>query len=167
MMKRHQHITKQQSELIQEKKFIDVKLHEAIAKHCYLEKTKYELLPQVVIPTIASHVTWTKVDKIPDTTLNTAPITPPNTPSKPIIHNIMSKRSLSDTEKANVKRIWKDVVIYNFHDEIDGTQLLTADLNQPWTLLWTHRMLHNICDMHLFNDICQWCTVVLFWEWKY
>ena len=40
-MKRHQHITKLQSELIQEKKFIVLKLDEAIAKHCYLEKTKY------------------------------------------------------------------------------------------------------------------------------
>ena len=38
MMKRHQHITKLQSELIQEKNFIDLKLDEAIAKHCYLEK---------------------------------------------------------------------------------------------------------------------------------
>ena len=55
-MKRHQHITNLQSEFIQEKKFIDVKLDEAIAKHCYLEKTKYELLPQVVIPKIPSHV---------------------------------------------------------------------------------------------------------------
>ena len=45
MMKRQQHITKLQSELIQEKKLIDVKLVEAIAKHCYLEKTKYQLLP--------------------------------------------------------------------------------------------------------------------------
>ena len=50
MLKRCQHIIKLQSELIQEKKFIDLKLDEAIAKHCYLEKTKYELLPQVVIP---------------------------------------------------------------------------------------------------------------------
>ena len=38
MMKRCQHITKLQSELIQEKKLIDLKLDEAIAKHCYLEK---------------------------------------------------------------------------------------------------------------------------------
>ena len=38
MMKRHQHITKQQSELIKEKKLIDLKLDEAIAKHCYLKK---------------------------------------------------------------------------------------------------------------------------------
>ena len=37
-MKRHQHITKLQSELIKEKKLIDLKLDEAIAKHCYLEK---------------------------------------------------------------------------------------------------------------------------------
>ena len=38
MMKRHQQITKLQSELIKEKKLIDLKLDEAIAKHCYLEK---------------------------------------------------------------------------------------------------------------------------------
>ena len=92
-------------ELLQEKKLIDVKLDEAMANHCYLEKTKYQLLPQVVIPTIASHVKLTKVDKTPNTTLNTVPITPPNTHSKPILHNILSKRPLSDTEKANVKRI--------------------------------------------------------------
>ena len=50
MMKRHQHITKLQSELIQEKKMIDFKIDEAIAKCCYLEKTKYQFLPQVVLP---------------------------------------------------------------------------------------------------------------------
>ena len=84
---------------------IDTKLDEAIAKYCYLEKTKYQLLPQVVIPTIASHVKLTKVDKTPNTTLNTTPITPPNTPSKPIIHDILSEKPLSNTEKANIKRI--------------------------------------------------------------
>ena len=114
MMKRHQYITKLQSECIQEKMLTDVKLDEAIAKHCYLEKTKYQLLLQIVIPTIASHVKLTKVDKTPNTTLNTAPIAPPNTPSKPIKHNILSERPLSDTEKANVKRIWKDVVTFQF-----------------------------------------------------
>ena len=41
----------------------------------------------------------------------------------------MSKRPLGGTEKANFKRIRKDVVTYNFHDEIDDTQLLTADVN--------------------------------------
>ena len=111
MMKRHQHITKLQSELIQEKKFTDLKLDEAIAKHCYLEKTKYELLPQVVIPKIPSHVKLTKVDKTPNMTIHTVPITPPNTPSKPIMHNIMSKRPFSDTVKANFKRIRKQVVM--------------------------------------------------------
>ena len=119
MMKSHQHITKLQSELIQEKKFVDVKLDEAIAKHCYLVKTKYELLPQVVIPKIPSDVKLTNVDKSTNMTLHTVPITPPNTLSKPIIHNIMSKRPFSDTEKANFKRIRKDVVTYNFHDEIN------------------------------------------------
>ena len=67
MMKRCQHITKLQSELIQEKKLIDLKLDEAIAKHCYLKKMKYQLLPQVVIPTITSNVKLTKVDKTPNT----------------------------------------------------------------------------------------------------
>ena len=105
MMKRHQHITKLQSELNQEKKLINVKLDDAIGKYCYLGKTKYQLLSQVVIPTIAFHVKLTKVNKTPNTTLNTLPIMPPNTPSKPIIHNILSKRPLSDTEKANFKRI--------------------------------------------------------------
>ena len=38
LMKRHQYITKLQSELIKEKKSIDLKLDEAIAKQCYLEK---------------------------------------------------------------------------------------------------------------------------------
>ena len=86
MMKRHQYITKLQSELIQEKKFIDQNLDEAIAKHCYLEKTKYVLLPQVVIPKIPSHMKFTKLDKTPNTTVHTIPITPPNTLSKPTLH---------------------------------------------------------------------------------
>ena len=129
-MKRHQHITKLQSELIKEKKLIDLKLDETIAKQCYLEKktTKYQLLPEVVIPMIASNVKITKVDKTPNTTLYTTPVIPPNTPSKPIMHNILSKRHLSDTEKANMKRIWENVVTYNWHDEIDDSQLLTAEL---------------------------------------
>ena len=38
MIKRYQHITKLHSELIKEKKLIDLKLDEAIADHCYLEK---------------------------------------------------------------------------------------------------------------------------------
>ena len=108
---------------------IDHKLDEAIAKQCYLKKTKYQLLPKAVIPTIASNVQITKVDKTPNTTLYTTPVTPPNTPSKPIICNTLSKRPLSDTEKANMKKIWKDVVIYNFHDEIDDSQLLAAASN--------------------------------------
>ena len=128
LMKRHQHITKLQSELIKEKRSIDLKLDEAIAKQCYLEKTKYQLLPEVVIPTFTSNVKITKFDKTPHTTLYTTPVTPPSTPSKPVICNILTKRPLSDTEKANMKRIWKNVVMYNFHDEIDDSQLLMAEL---------------------------------------
>ena len=119
MMKRHQHITRLQSELIQEKKFTDCKLDEAIAKYCYLEKSKYELLPQVVIPKIPSHQKFTKVDKTPNTKLHTVPITPPNTPSKAILHSIISKRPVSNTQQGNFKRMRKQVVVYIFHDEID------------------------------------------------
>ena len=61
LMKRHQHITKLQSELIKEKKFTESKLDEAIAKQCHLEKTKYQLLSIVVIPTISAHVKITTV----------------------------------------------------------------------------------------------------------
>ena len=39
MMKRHQHITKLQSELSQEKKLIDLKLDEAVAKHTIKSNT--------------------------------------------------------------------------------------------------------------------------------
>ena len=104
-MKRHQHIMKLQNELIKEKKLIDLKLDEAIAKQCYLEKTKYQLLPKVVIPTIASNVKFTKPDKTPNTTIYTTPVTPPNTLSKSIICNILTRRPLCDTEKANLKRL--------------------------------------------------------------
>ena len=108
---------------------IDLKQDEAIAKHCSLEKTKHELLSKVVIPTIASNMKFTKVDKTPNTTLYTTPVTPANTPSKPIICNILSKRPLSDTEKANMKRIQKDVICFNFYDEIDDGELMKAELN--------------------------------------
>ena len=115
--------------LSKKKKLIDLKLDEAIAKHCYLEKTKCELLPKFVIPPSASNGKFIKVDKTPNTTLYTIPVTPPNTPSKLIISNLLSKRPLSDTEKANVKRIQKDVVCFNFHDKRDDNQLLAAELN--------------------------------------
>ena len=129
LMKRCQHITKLQSELIKEKKSIDLKLDEAIAKQCYLEKTKYQLLPEVVIPMMKSDVKITKFDKTPNTTLYTISVTPPSIPSKPVICNIQTRRPLSDTEIANMKRIWKNVVIYNFHGEIADSQLLPAELN--------------------------------------
>ena len=129
MVKRYQLITKLQSELIQEKKCIDCKLDEAITKHCYLEKSKYKLLLQVVISKIPSHLNFTKVDKTPNTTLHTVPIVPPNTPSKATLHNIISKRPVSNTQQANFKRMRKQVVMHHFHDEIDDAQLLTADCN--------------------------------------
>ena len=86
--------------LSKEKKSIDLKLDEAIAKQCYLEKTKYQLLPEVVIPTMTSNVKITKFDKTPNTTLYTTPVTPPSTPSKPVICNTQTKRPLTDTEES-------------------------------------------------------------------
>ena len=137
---------KLQSELIKEKKSIDLKLDEAIAKQCYLEKTKYQLLPKVVIPTMTSDVKITKFDKTPNTTLYTNPVTPPTTTSKPVICNIQTKRPLSDAEKANMKKIRENVVIYNFHDEIDDSQLLTAEWNSTWILI-------NLCRFLMLLDI--------------
>ena len=127
MMKRYQHITKLQSELIQEKKLIDCKLDEAIAKHCYLKKSKYELLPQVVIPKIPSHMKSRKPDNIPNTIQHTVPMTPPNTPSKATLHNIIMKTPVSTTQKSNFQRISKQVVMYKFHNEIDDAELLKVD----------------------------------------
>ena len=72
---------------------------------------------------------FTKLDKTPNTSLYTVPITPPNTPSKATLHNIISKRPVSNTQQTNYKRIRKQVVTYKFHDEIDDAQLLTADYN--------------------------------------
>ena len=103
MMKRCQYITKLQSELIQEKKIIDQKLDEAIAKHCYLEKTKYELLPQVVIHKTPYHMKFTKLDKTANTTVHTIPITPPNTPAKATLQNIINKRPVSNNQQPHFK----------------------------------------------------------------
>ena len=111
------------------KKFIDLKLDEAIDKCCYLEKTKYELLPQVVITKIPYHLKFTKLDKTPNTTGHTIPITPPNTPSKATLQHIISKRPVSNTQQAHSKRIRKDTFLYNVNEEIDDAQLLCADCN--------------------------------------
>ena len=126
-MRRRQHITKLQSELIQEKKLIDCKLDEAIAKHCYLEKSKYEILPQVVIPNIPSHMKSRKLDNIPNTIQHTVPMTPPTTPSKATLHNIMTKAPVSTTPNSKFVRSRKQEVVYNFHNEIDDAELMNVD----------------------------------------
>ena len=127
MMNRHQHITKLQSELIQEKKLIDCKLDKAITKHCYLKKSKYELLPQVVILKIPSHMKCRKLDNIPNTIQHTVPMTPPNTPAKATLHNIITKTPASTTLKRNFQRMSKQEVMYKFHNEIDDAELLKID----------------------------------------
>ena len=127
MMKKQKHITKLQSKLIQEKKLIDHRLDEAIAKHCYLEKSKYEILPHVVIPNIPSHMKCKKPDNILNTIQHTVPMTPPTTQSKATLHNIITKTPLSTTPRSKFPRISKQKVIYNFHNEIDDTELLKVD----------------------------------------
>ena len=67
---------------------------------------------------------FTKLDKNPNTTLHTIPITPPNTPSKTI-----NKRPLTNTEQVYCKRITKNTFLYNFNEEIDDTTLLSLDCN--------------------------------------
>ena len=127
MMKRCLHITKLQSELIQEKKLIECKLDKAIAKHCYLKKSKYELLPQVVIPKIPSHMKCRKLDNKLNTTQHTVPMTPPNTPSKATLHNIITETPVNTIQKSNFQRISKQVVMYKFHKDIDDAELLKVD----------------------------------------
>ena len=113
--------------LIQEKKLIDHRLDEAIAKHCYLEKSKYEILPHVVIPNIPSHMKCKKTDNIPNIIQHAVPMTPPTTQSKATLHNIITETPLSTTPRSKFPRISKQEVIYNFHNEIDDTELLKVD----------------------------------------
>ena len=126
MTKRHLHITKLQSELIQKKELIDHKLDEAIAKHCYLKKSKYELLPSF-IPKIQSHMKCMKLSKIPNIIQHTVPLTSPNTTSKAALHNIITKTPVSTTQKGNFQRMSKQVVMYKFHNEIHDAEVLKAD----------------------------------------
>ena len=144
-MKRYQYIMKLQSELIKEKKVNWPQTRWGYSK-TMLSWKKNQLLPEVVIPTMTSDVKITKFDKTPNTTLYTTPMTPPSTPSKPVICNIQTKRPLSDAEKANMKKIWENVVIYNFHDVIDDSQLLTAELNWTWIFI-------NLCRFLMLPNI--------------
>ena len=54
-------------------------------------------------------------------------MTPPNTPSKATLHNIITKTPVSTTPRSKFVRISKQEVIYNFHNEIDDAELLKVD----------------------------------------
>ena len=96
-------------ELIYEKKVrCDLPTRWGYSSALVSSENQYQLLVQVVIPTIVSNGKSNQSQQ--NTTLNTTPITPPNTPSKPIIHNMLIERLLSDTEKANDKTVWKYVI---------------------------------------------------------
>ena len=75
---------------------------------------------------------FTKLDKTQNTTIHTIPITPPNTPSKATLQQIINKRPVSNTQQTHFKRIRKDTFLYNFNEEIDDAQLLTATNNEYW-----------------------------------
>ena len=106
---------------------IDHRLNEAIAKHCYLEKSKYEILPHIVIPNIPSHMKYKKPDKSPNTIQHTIPMTPPTTQLKATRPNIITNTPLSITQRSKFPRISKQEVICNFHNKIDDTELLKVN----------------------------------------
>ena len=54
-------------------------------------------------------------------------MTPPNIPSKASLYNIITKTPVSTTLKSNFQRMSKQVVMYNFHNEIDDAELLKVD----------------------------------------
>ena len=68
-----------------------------------------------------------KLDNILNTIHHTVPMTPPNTPSKATLHNIITKTPLSTTPRSKFARISKQEVIYNFHNEIDDAELMKVD----------------------------------------
>ena len=139
-MRRQQHITKP-SEWTNSRKKVDwLQTRWSYRKHCYLKKLKYELLPQVVIPTIPSHMKSRKLDNIPNTIQHTVPMTPPNTPSKATLHNIITKTPVSTTPRSKFPRISKQEVMYNFHNEIDDAELLKVNCDYVFKLLKTNTM---------------------------
>ena len=104
---------------------IDHRLDEAIAKHCYLEKSTYEIL-HVVIPNIPSHMKCKKLDNILNTIQHTTHDTTYHTVQSNTTY-IITKTPVSTTPRSKFPRISKQEVIYNFHNEIDDTELLKAD----------------------------------------
>ena len=54
-------------------------------------------------------------------------MTPPNTPSKATLHNIITKTPVSTTPRSKFATISKQEVIYNFHNEIDDAELVKVD----------------------------------------
>ena len=55
---------------------------------------------------------FTKPDKTPNTTVHTITITPPNTPSKPILQQIINKRPVSNTQQAHFRRKREDTFTF-------------------------------------------------------
>ena len=68
-----------------------------------------------------------KLHNILNTIQHTLLMTPPTTLSKATLHNIITKTPVSTTPRSKFPRISKQEVIYNFHNEIDDTELLKAD----------------------------------------
>ena len=69
---------------------------------------------------------YKKPDNSPNTIQHTIPMTPPTTQSKATQPNI-TNTPLSITQRSKFPRISKQEVIYNFHNEIDDTELLKVN----------------------------------------
>ena len=107
---------------------IDHKLDEAIAKHCYLEKSKYEILPHIVISNIPSHMKYKKPDNSPNTIQHTIPMTPAYHTVQSNTTYISYQKHLSVLQKEVSSQELANRKLYlNFHNEIDDTELLKVN----------------------------------------
>ena len=56
-------------------------------------------------------------------------MTPPTMLSKATLHNIITKTPVSTKPQSKFPRISKQEVVYNFHNEIDDSELLKVENN--------------------------------------
>ena len=70
---------------------------------------------------------YKKPDNSPNTIQHTIPMAPPTTQLKTTQPNIITNTSLSITQRSRFPRISKQEVMYNFHNEIDDTELLKVN----------------------------------------
>ena len=108
------------------------------------------------------HLIWNpeNLTIFPNTIQHTVPITPPNTPSKATLYNRIMKTPVSSTPKSNFQRISKQVVMYNFHNEIDDAELLKVDCDQVCKLPKTKT---DVTE-HMSYWLISWHISVVYWS---